>query len=196
MRILRFILVIGAILLLLFLVVNLVFRPAKKTTTSSTSNTAASLSETFAKAGGSDAIVTFTIDGVINGNDQHRQILISVTKNSRTLTVFQGYQRSVLSTQSFANNDNAFQSFLNALYTAGFTAKKTNSTQTNIAGQCPLGNRFIYDSENIEGAPHDLWAATCTTKIGTFGGNVNTVNRLFQLQIPDYNTLVNGVNLN
>ena len=196
MRILRIVLIVCAAILLLFLLVNLIFRPAKKSSTSSNSTPTVSLSETFASAGGTDAVVTFQTDGVINGNDQHRQIQISVSKTSRTLTVFQGYQGSVLSTQSFSNNDSAFQGFLNAIYGAGFTNTKSNSTQTNIAGACPLGNRFIYSSKNISGAPASLWAATCGNKIGTFGGNVTTVNTLFRSQIPNYNSLVSGVNLN
>ena len=195
MRILRIILIIGAVLLLVFLIANLVFRPTKKATNTAATTTT-NVADEFAKAGGTDAVVSFQTDGVINGNDQHRQITISVSKNSRTLTVYQGYQGSVLSTQSFANNEDAFQSFLNAIYNAGFTKVKSNSTQTNIAGACPLGNRFIYSSQNIAGAPEPLWAATCSAKIGTFGGNGGTINSLFRLQIPNYNSLVNGVNLN
>lgn len=194
MRILRFVLIICAAILLLFLLVNLIFRPAKKTATTTTPTT--SLSDTFASAGGTDAVVSFQTNGVINGNDIHREIKITISKNARTLTVYQGYQGSVLSTQSFANNDNAFQSFLNAIYGAGFTTKKTNSTQTNLAVACPLGNRYVYASQNISGAPDSLWASTCGGKTGTYGGNIGTVNTLFRSQIPNYNNLVSQVNLN
>src|SRR5665213_3485471 len=62
-----------------------------------------------------DASVRLTIDGVINGDDAHRAIQITVDKNQRTLNVIQGYQGTVIQTQTFANNEPAFNVFLHAL---------------------------------------------------------------------------------
>jgi hypothetical protein len=195
MRFLRIILVIFVCILLIASIFILLFGGSKtKTTTSSTTTT----TEPAGLAGASNgsATVSFLLDGVINGDDMHRQINITVSKNSRTLTIIQGYQGNVLSTYSYVNNQSAYESFLNALNTAGFTKERDNPTTTSVSGQCPLGYRYIYSSTGIQGIPNNLWTTTCGPKSGTFGGNAGTVNQLFQAQIPNYSTLVSQVKLN
>jgi len=193
MRVVRVLLVVLAIILLLALVAALVFGGNKK---SNTTQVQATPQTDIATVSDSNATVTFLTQGAINGNDQHRQIQITVSKSSRILTIIQGYQGKVLSTQSFANNQPAFEGFLAAIQNAGFVKERANPTTTNIAGQCPLGVRYIYSSTNIANVPNNLWTSSCDIrKGGTFAGNVSTVNSLFQMQIPNYNSLVSGVQL-
>src|SRR5690554_4055350 len=59
-----------------------------------------------------DASVVSVTDGVINGDDEHRSIRVTVNRNVRTIDVIQGYQGNVIKTQSFANNEPAFRVFL------------------------------------------------------------------------------------
>lgn len=192
MRLLRIILVVLVVLLLISLVFAVVFGGKKSSNNKSTTTDTTTLSS----AANTDATVSFLTDGAINSNEAHRQINITVSKTARTLTIYQGYQQQVLSTQSFSNNQQAYESFLNALDVAGFTKERTNATVTDIAGQCPLGLRYIYSSTAIPNVPNNLWAATCGAKLGNFGGTTGTINTLFQAQIPNYSSLVSNVKLN
>lgn len=197
MRILRFLLVVFVVILILAILVSLIFGGSNDTKTDTASDAPTSTpAQQFANAATTDATVSFVTDGIINGNELHRQIQIVISKNARTLTIIQGYQGQVLSTQSFTNNSDAFSDFLSAIYASGFTNERTNVSQPNIEGQCPLGHRYIYSSTDIANVPSSLWTSTCTLKSGTFGGNVSTTNSLFQKQIPNYSSLVNSVNLN
>ena len=191
MRLLRILLVIGVVLLLISFVFVLIFGGKKDTTkTPPTTNTTS-----LTSAANTDATVTFLTDGIITSNDAHRQIGITISKTARTLTVYQGYQGAVLSTQSLVNNEQAYASFLNAIDVAGFTNQRAKITEANIAGQCPLGLRYIYSSTAIQNVPSSLWTSTCGRVNGTFGGNISTINNLFQLQIPNYTATVSTVRL-
>jgi uncharacterized protein YpmB len=197
MRILRILLVVFVFILVIALIINFIFGGSNTSETSDSADApTSSPAQQFADAATTDATVSFVTDGVINGNEQHRQIQIVVSKNARTLTIIQGYQGQVLSTQSFSNNTDAFSEFLSAIYAAGFTSERTNVEQTDMDGQCSLGYRYIYSSTGISNVPPSLWTTTCSVKTGTFGGKVSTVNSLFQKQIPNYSSLVNGVSLN
>lgn len=142
------------------------------------------------------AKVTLTTDGEINGNDQHRQIRVSVDKNTRTLEIVQGYQNTILNSYSFPNNNEAFRAFLSALQVAGFSTEKVNARVKNPEGQCAEGVRYFMDGTGIEGFPENLWSSSCGNQIGTFGGNLGDVRELFQAQIPGYSQLTQNVDLN
>lgn len=193
MRVFRVLLVIIAIVGLFLLIIWLAFGNHKNN--SSQTSTQDTTMPSIGSIASSNATVSFLTDGIINGNDTHRQIDITVSKNSRTLTVYQGYQGTVVLSKAFANNQSAFEQFLSAINTAGFFTKR-DTTISSPDGQCPLGYRYIYSSTNIANAPTSLWKATCSAKSGTFGGNSGTVNQLFQNQITDYNQLISGVQLN
>ncbi|HUD03540.1 MAG TPA: hypothetical protein VMR51_02015 [Patescibacteria group bacterium] len=142
-----------------------------------------------------NADVIYTTEGIINGDELHRIIKITVDKNSRMVEVISGYQGTIIKSESFTNNSSAFKAFLASLQAEGFIAKRSKPGSTNSLGQCPLGTKYYFDSTGITGAPGDLWITSCSAKIGTFAGSLNSVQQLFQLQIPDYNNIVSGVNL-
>jgi hypothetical protein len=143
----------------------------------------------------SNAVVSFTTDGIINGDDIHRAIRINISSTNRELVIYQGYQSNVLSTTSFSNNSSAYKQFLAALQTAGWLTQVKRPATTDINGKCPLGNRYIYNNQNIDSAPDNLWTTTCSGIKGTFAGNISLVNQLFRNQITGYSNLVSGVSL-
>src|SRR5258708_7185593 len=61
-----------------------------------------------------DVDVRLTIDGEINGNEDHRQIVITVGRDRRTLQVNKGYQGAILKSESLGNNTDAYNAFLHA----------------------------------------------------------------------------------
>ncbi len=192
MRFLRYVLLLFAVLLILAILVSVLFGGDKK----SPAKPSEQLTQaSFASAASTDSSVVFLTDGVINSNENHRQIQITVSKSLRVINIIQGYQGNIIQTQSYANNEQAYNSFLNSIYVNGFTAVNTNAPVTNIAGQCALGYRYTYTSNNIPNTPTNVWATTCN-KNGTSKGNVPTLNQLFQFQIPNYQQIVSTVNLN
>jgi hypothetical protein len=142
----------------------------------------------------SDATVSATTDGIINGNDQHRAIKITVSKSHRTLHIYQGYEGTIAQSYSFTNNPTAFKQFLASLQKSKWTSVKRTSS-TSVDGQCPTGFRYIFANSGIDDIPNNLWSTTCSNIRGTFGGDTDLMLRLFQAQITDYNTLISDVRL-
>jgi hypothetical protein len=144
-----------------------------------------------------DAEVSVTIVGPIIGEAEHRQIRITVSRDVRTLDVIQGYQDRVIRTKSYFNDQSAFDVFLRALNGLGFTSSKTPKVEDEFKA-CPLGTHYEYELSNTGSADTDvkLWSVSCGLDIGNFaGGPGPTIRTLFQKQIPDYKTLVEGVSV-
>jgi len=144
----------------------------------------------------SDATVSFTTDGIVNGDELHRSIRITISSNQRTLDVLQGYNPSVIQSKSFINNQEAYDVFLRALANSGFLVKIKNSKEpADERGLCPLGFRYILDLNQDGDDLSRLWASSCGSKVGNSAAAIPTVSQLFQNQIPNYDNLVGQVNL-
>ena len=76
--------------------------------------------------------------------------------------------------------------------TAATCLATTARSSANEKGYCPLGNRYVF--EIIEGgdAIQRYWATNCANR-KTYKGNLSLTLMLFQAQVPDYNTLVAGL---
>lgn len=143
-----------------------------------------------------DAITTMTIDGIVNSDELHRSIRITIGNDSRELQIIQGYSGHVLSTQTFYNTQDAYGVFLRAINNSGFLAKlKNTKAPDDERGQCPLGNRYIFELDQEGTTLSRLWASDCGTADGTLGGSSTVLQDLFERQILHYNDLINNVNL-
>lgn len=184
--------VAGALGLLLlitvfFLVLN---RP-----NSSSVTTKSSQKIVMADYANSDATVSYTKDGITNGEEAHRAIKITISKNSRKLEIYEGYQGAILQTNSFSNDQDAYKAFLAAIQNKGYLNQNKTKTSTDIQGKCPLGLKYMFNTYGISGAPSFLWTSSCGIAPGNFGGNLTDIQRLFQLQIPDYSKLTSKTDL-
>jgi hypothetical protein len=143
-----------------------------------------------------DATVSFTTDGIVNADELHRSIRVTVSANQMQMDVLQGYNPRVITSKTFVNNQEAFTVLLKAIANSGFVAKLKNSkAPSDERGQCPLGFRYIMTLNDGSSDLSRLWASTCGTKIGTSGGAITTLQNLFQNQIPNYRTLTSQVEL-
>ena len=141
-----------------------------------------------------DAAVSLTTDGIVNGDDLHRAIRVIVNSTTRELDIYQGYSSHVLTFQTFGNTLEAYTVFLKALNNRGFLTKTmATKSPANEQGQCPLGFRYILDLNQDNSDISRTWSSTCDT--GTAGGDVASILELFQDQIPNYSTLTEQVNL-
>ena len=143
-----------------------------------------------------DATVSFTTDGIVNGDELHRAIRITISSNQRTMDVLQGYNPSVIQSKSFINNQEAYDVFLRAIAGAGFLVKtKDSKAVSDERGLCPLGFRYILDLNQDGDDLSRLWASSCGSKVGNSAGAIPTISQLFEDQIPNYDNLVGQVNL-
>jgi hypothetical protein len=143
-----------------------------------------------------DATVSFTADGIVNADELHRSIRITISANQMQLDVLQGYNPQVIQSKTFVNNQEAYTVFLKAIANSGFVAKnKKTKAPADPAGQCALGFRYILNLNQDGDDLSNLWASTCGTAVGNSSGAISTLQTLFQDQIPNYQTLTSQVNL-
>jgi hypothetical protein len=142
-----------------------------------------------------DAQVAMTVDGPINAREDHRAIVITVSRTDRTLEVYQGYDRELLRRETFGNTEASYSTFVKALAETGFGLSRHSAVEDEI-GACPQGRRYYYDIRENGSQVLHLWNTSCGGQIGTFGGTTGaSIRQLFQKQIPGYNQLVNGVRI-
>jgi hypothetical protein len=162
-----------------------------------TSNTTKPVVKTLPDYADSDAEVSFTTDGTINGDDLHRQIRIRVNRGVRVLEIVQGYNGQVIDRHVQQNNLSAYTAFLKALNGAGFTlARKGAKLTADYSTICPLQNRYNLAVKNGSATLSQLWSSDCGNASGDFGGAFDVVQTLFQEQITGYADLTNQVALN
>ncbi|MFA5196937.1 MAG: hypothetical protein WC437_00690 [Patescibacteria group bacterium] len=142
----------------------------------------------------SSATVSYMAEGEVNADELHRSIKITVSKDSRTIEILAGFQYIAINSKSYRNTVEAYEPFLASLQVAGFAKEKSNPKISNPEGRCPLGNKYFFTSTSIPNIPNNLWTANCSG-MGTFGGNLSTIQQLFQKQIPDYSKITSGVTL-
>ena len=186
----RLVLAFVGFILLIFLVILLFVGGGKKKAPTTPVKPLTSYSNT-------DATVSMTIDGPINGDDAHRAIKITIGEDSRELDVIQGYSGTVIQSNPSYNSKDAYNVFLHAINSYGFTLKgKNQPANLDSTGQCALGNRYTFTLEQEGNVISSLWTTSCGSKTGNFAGNSQILQELFQAQITNYNTLTENVSLN
>lgn len=139
-----------------------------------------------------DSQVVSITDGVINGDDEHRAIRITVDRNTRTMDVIQGYQGNVIASQSYVNNQQAYAEFLSALAKASFaSSRKTSLASEN--GVCATGRRYVFELLEANKSISRTWTANCVK--GNTNADPARVTKLFRNQITDYDKLMKGQSL-
>jgi len=184
----------GLIIIVLIFVIGiaLIFGGHKKGT-----KTPQPVPKTLPEYASTDARVSFTVDGSITGDDTKRAIWIIIGKDQRTLEVVQGYNGHVIQTNTQPNNQAAYSAFLKSIYNAGFTFQRKGTKLTaDYSVICPLQNRYIFSLQQGNQSISQLWTSDCGIATGDFGGDFDSIQALFQLQITGYNDLVSNVVLN
>jgi hypothetical protein len=180
-----------AFIILIILIVVLIFGGGKKPA----NNSGPSLMP-LPNYSTTDATTSMTIDGQVNGDDIHRAIRITVSQNQRELDIIGGYNGNIISSQTFGNNQAAYAVFLRAINNYGFLQKLKNAkAPADERGQCPLGNRYIFELDQNGSTLSRLWASDCSVTDATLGGASQTLQALFEGQITQYDTLTENVNL-
>lgn len=187
MRAARQIIIFLVVVIGIVLILSLIFGDNKKSTTLTAVKKVTLVD--FAKR---DSQVVAITDGVINGDDEHRAIRITVDRNTRTMDVIQGYQGKVIASQSYVNNQSAYEEFLSALAKANFAStRKTTIASEN--GVCATGRRYVFELLESNKSVSRTWTANCTK--GNTSADPARVTKLFRNQITDYDKLMKGQSL-
>ncbi len=139
--------------------------------------------------------VTQTTIGPVQAAQNHDQATITVSNSSSVMTIYKGYDGSVVDTKSYPMNVASFGEFLKAIDRAGYTRGDTPAELKDDRGFCPLGSRYIFTINDGGNELQRYWATSCNGS-RTYRGNVSLTRTLFQNQIPDYNAMINSANKN
>ena len=137
--------------------------------------------------------VRYILRGQINARENHRILEITVSRDSRTAVLYEGYTGNVLRFDKFGNDSVAYSEFLAALDNEGYTASKNSEFGVKPEGVCSRGQRA--DFEIIQGSEtkQSLWTTNCKDISGTFAGRTSNIRRLFEAQLPEYTKFVEQI---
>ena len=141
-----------------------------------------------------DSTMRLTIQGQVNSDQAHRQIVISVSRSHVEFQVMQGYQGTVIDSETVNNNESAYATFLRSLDLAGFTKGDTDKSLQDERGYCPRGQRYVLEAKGDD-LNTRFWSTTCGNTPNTSQAQVSLVVSLFQAQVPDYGTRTSNVAL-
>lgn len=141
-----------------------------------------------------DAVASLTISGPVVANSNYRQIEIDISQTQSQISIIDGFQGSVVNTQSFTNNQPAFNAFLTALDHFNFTSVTQGYKYPSPTGFCSFGETYDYKLISNEKTVVDSWASSCGGQ-GNFKGVVLYINQLFTKQIPNYGTMTSTTGL-
>ncbi len=132
----------------------------------------------------SDTVMQLTVDGPVNANSIHQAYRITVSRNDATIEMMEGYDGRVTSTKTYESTEQAYANFLRSLQLLGYTKGNTDPTKADERGQCPTGQRYVYEIIGRNQRIERFWSTSCGG--GTYGGNANQTRLLFTRQIPDF----------
>lgn len=185
-RIAIIIIIAISIVWLLTTIVNGIKTPSKNNTTTETKPLV------LTDYANRDSKVILIIDGMVNGDDEHRSVRITVSRGTRVAEIIQGYQGNVIKSQSQENNPNAYDEFIRALAKTNY-GKERKTNLPDVRGVCPDGKRYIFEVVDNNDLVSRTWSASCNK--GTSLANSNQVISLFKAQVTNYSQFSGNVNL-
>ncbi|HEY1644916.1 MAG TPA: hypothetical protein VGF75_00845 [Candidatus Saccharimonadales bacterium] len=140
-----------------------------------------------------NAVVKLVVDGPVVAPEDHNSVDVSVSQNSASVEVFQGYNGEVIASKTYNNTENSFKNFLYSLYYAGYS-KGGTSPYTSDIGLCSTGRTYdLYLTNNGQTLQH-YWQTDCSGP-KTFDGNLGLTITLFEKQIPNISNIIANANL-
>ncbi len=188
-RNLRYILGLGLLIILLFVVIFLIMNSGgKKNKVTETERQLTSYSTN------PNVTIRETIIGPITAVQTHNQAQISVTNEQTIMDVFVGYDGNLINSKTYPMTTSSFSEFLSALDRAGFTRGNTTKALEDDQGYCPTGQRYIFEVIDTGKTVQRFWTTSCGSP-KSYKGNTALTLTLFQAQVPDYDDLTANLNL-
>ena len=142
-----------------------------------------------------ETVVRFTVDGPVVADQEHRAYRITVGRSQVSLDTYKTYDYDLIDQRTYPNTQSAYDSFLRAIDTAGFT-KGDPKLKSDERGTCASGRRTILEIINGSSQIQRFWTTSCG-KLGNFQGATSSISQLFINQVPraDYAKLVNSLKM-
>lgn len=185
-RIIRNIAVIGGIILvviIVFLIIRGLFFAAKPTESQ--------LTDTLLNTS-TDRGVQMIVRGPIVASENARTYEIDVTPTSRAVTLFSGYDGTVMSKQVYDNSTSAYEQFVYALDKANMNQSR-KITDTDTRGVCATGRLYTFAILRDTTVDSSLWTSSCRDDKGTLSAPALPLKSLFDAQIPDISKYRGGL---
>lgn len=141
-----------------------------------------------------DSEVIYTEYGGIVADEEYRAIRITVSAQARTIEILSGYDLVVADRSRLPNTSRAYEAFLHALDTTGFSEAQTGAPERED-GVCPSGKRYVFEAVVDGETDQRTWTTSCSRSEGSFAGNRSRTARLFEDQIPEYRDFVRDTRL-
>ncbi len=141
-----------------------------------------------------NASVTVLVDAPTGIDQNHSQVKITVGNSSNQIDIIQGYQGTVVNSQSYPNNSAAFGAFLQTTRLMDFA--RGRASNVDYRGFCPTGDRYIFTFNDGTKDLFSYWTTSCGGQ-GTFEGKTPSVLQQFRRQIPenDFEKLTNNISM-
>jgi len=128
--------------------------------------------------------VRMSVRGSVESDAVHEGLVITVGRTTTRAELTSGYEGAVVRSTSTPNNETSYKTFLSALLNSGFTIRKEPRKGLDFDGACASGELIVFEFIGEEDIPESLWATSCSSKDGTYGGSIAVTRGLFQRQIP------------
>lgn len=174
---------IAAVVVVVLLIIGFIKNTSTSAIKSSVSSTATLTDDPML-----GSVVRYTVTSPVVADENYRETRITVSQNTRSIEVLHGYAKTVEKTTTLSNNKEAYKAFLGALSVAQFSTKRDNVT-SNPRTTCVTGNRYYFELSLGSSKKVDTWATSCSTKDGSFAGNVDATAQLFKDQFPNYSAV-------
>ncbi|HET8709516.1 MAG TPA: hypothetical protein VFL85_04530 [Candidatus Saccharimonadales bacterium] len=139
--------------------------------------------------------VIYTIEGPVSATQTHDEVRISVDQSEATIDIIKGYEDDVTHSKTYPMNPSSYTSFLLSLKHAGYTNGNSDPAVKDERGYCPTEDRYVYELKDNGEEVQRFWNTSCDYGLGTFNGKSSLIEDLFRAQVPDYDTLTQGLNL-
>lgn len=143
-----------------------------------------------------DSGVRMTVRGPIIADETHRSYRITIRPNSRNMTTYQGYLKTVIQSESLSNNTRAYEELSFALDGAGMMSNKPfTDEQNDTRGICPSGKLIEFEVLRGDIIVQQLWTTTCEGAKGSFDAKSTTIQKLFTDQIPGSSKMITNAKI-
>lgn len=141
-----------------------------------------------------ETVMRFTEEGPVNIDQNHRSLSVTVGRSSNIINLMQGYQGTVIRTQTYPSNEEGYATFLRALQLQGYDKGNSDPAKQDSRGFCPTGRVYTFEIVTGSATVQSFWTTSCGG--GTFRGNSTIIRQLFRAQAPDYTKFITGTDLN
>lgn len=138
--------------------------------------------------------VSMNVRNEIVASEDFRQYKIVVSPESRTITVYKGYNNQVLTTKTYKNSTAAYEQFVYALDRVGMVdGNELTGDANDTRGVCATGDLYEFQVSDNNQSVKKLWTTSCSSDKGSLDAKLSSLTKLFRSQIPDIESITKGL---